>query len=153
MFPKDITSAVTIYVAYTDVLTGNQTAIKVVLNGCFWNDDSISVFQKTGQQTTNNVTVFIPLDENITGRKYVSPEEWNKLSKTELDKHWTVNPRQLPLMIKGENDFEFKWGTPQEFSQQESRFQQSNPNIRRARDINEQAFGSQDMRHIVLRAG
>lgn len=155
MFPKDVISPVTIYPLYTDPLTGNQIAVRCVLEGCFWNDDSITVFQKTGQQTTNNVTLFLPMDKNITGREYISPEDWNKLPKSDLDKYWTVNPRQLPLMVKGDNTHEFDWASPSapnRIAIQENNFLSSNPNVRRARDINEQDFGSPKMRHIVIRA-
>jgi len=155
MFPNQIVSPITIWPQWNDPLTGNQIAIRCVLSGCFWNDDSISVFQRTGVQTANSVTLFIPYAKEITGRQYISPDEWNKLAIDQLDKYWTVNPRQLPLMVKGISEHKFEWAAPTAANRiaiQESNFMLANPNVRRGRDVNENLFGSMDMWHIQIRA-
>lgn len=155
MFPNQIASPITIYPTFTDKLTGNQINIRCILQNCFWNDDSISVFQRTGVQTANSVTLFIPYAESVTGRQYISPDEWNNLAIDQLDKYWTINPKQLPLMVKGESDFEFVWAAPNaanRISVQENNLMTANPNVRRARDVNENLFGSAEMWHIQIRA-
>lgn len=154
-FPEEVISPVTIWPRYTDLLTGNQINIRVVLYGAFWNDDSIAVFQRTGQQTSNSVTLFIPYAKEVTSRAYVTPDEWNKLPIDQLDKHWTVDPKNLPLMIKGESAHEFDWAAPNAANRiavQENNFLNANSNVRRARDVNEQLFGTLDMWHIEIRA-
>lgn len=155
-FPPEVIRPVTIYPTFTDKSTGNQINIRCTLKGCFWNDDSIAVFQRTGIQTANSVTLFVPYAKESTGRQYVSPDEWNNLSFDELDKYWTVNPRQLPLMVQGDNPFDkFEWASPtaaNRITVQEDNFIRANPNVRRAKDVNEELFGSQDMWHIQIRA-
>lgn len=140
--------------SYEDMSTNNQTAVRCVLDGCFWNEDSTTVFQKTGQQTSNSVTLYIPYSKEITGRQYITPDEWNKLDVSDLDKYWTIDPHQLPLMVKGENGFEFDWSVStavNRIATQEQALMTANPEIRRAVDINKQFFGSKNLWHIVVR--
>lgn len=159
-FPQEVTGPVTIYPQYTDLLTGNQIAVRCVLQNCFWNDDSIAVWQRTGQQTSNSVSLYIPYAEEVTGRKYVSPNEWNNLPIDRLDSHWAADPLQLPIMLKGVSEHEFFWAHPtntaitpanDRLTMQINRFRTANNNVRTARDINVQAFGTRDMWHIEIR--
>lgn len=160
MFPEDITSKITIYPRFTDKVTNNQIAIRCVLEGCFWNDNSVSVFGRTGQQIPNSAEIFIPYDEKVTGRKYVTPDEWNNLPYDEAKKnYWTIDltalQGQLPIIIKGDNPHEFEWTSSTAINRltvQESDFMNSNRNARRIRDVNEQLFGTSDMQHILIRA-
>lgn len=154
-FPQEVVGPVTIWPRYTDVSTGSQINIRAVLQGCFWNDDSIAVFQRTGQQTSNSVTLFIPYANEVTGRSYITPEKWYGLPVNELNQYWTVDPKNLPLMVKGASDFEFTWAAPtasNRIAVQENAFMSANANVRRAKDINEQIFGSPDMWHVEIRA-
>jgi len=153
-FPPEVTGPVTIWPMYTDLLTGNQINIRCVLQNSFWNDDSISVFQNTGQQTRYSVTLYIPYNAEVTGRTYVTPDEWNNLAVLELDSHWTINPRQLPLMVKGVNEHEFQWADPNAANRiimQENALLNANPSVRRAVDVNNNFFGSANMWHVVVR--
>ena len=156
MFPSDITCAVTLFPAYTDKQSGEQTNIRCVLQNCFWNEDSIAIFQRSGQATDNSVTLFIPHDPAVTGREYVTPEEWYNLAPGQLDNYWTVDPRRLPIMLRGESGFEFTWAMPDaknRIAEQERLFQLEGPGTRlRVKDVDVQLFGSRDMRHIKLRA-
>jgi len=151
-FPNSITSDITIWVRYIDSLTNNNINVRCVLNKCFWNDDSISVFHKTGQQITNSVTLYIPLRKEITGKQFVTPEEWQAMPYDKLSDYWTFNIRQLPLMAKGDNSHEFTWGTAGAVTTQENQFMTNNPSVRRATDFNLQNFGSVALQHIVIRA-
>lgn len=151
-FPVATTSDITIWARYIDSLTNNNINVRCVLHKCFWNDDSISVFHKTGQQVTNSVTLYIPLRKEVTGKQFVKPEEWLITPYGDLEKYWTFNMRQLPLMVKGDNPHEFTWGTAGAVTTQENQFLSNNPSVRRATDFNLQDFGSISMRHIVLRA-
>lgn len=151
-FPADITSDVTIWLRYVDNLTNNNINVRCVLHNCFWNDDSISTFHKNGTQVVNSATVFIPLRASVTGKTYVTPERWAELSYGDLDQYWTFNMQRLPLMVKGENYTEFNWGTAGFVQTAENQLSANNPSVRRATDFNMQAFGSESMRHAVIRA-
>ena len=128
MFPESITTQITIYSYFKDFVTGLVTMKKSVLDGVFWNPNSISIFTATGQQTPTNVDVFIPDDANITGKTYMLPGEWYKLSLNEIDEFYTIDLGQANFtrLVKGEPEFEFAIGTPQQLSQQLANF--SNPN-------------------------
>lgn len=153
-FSPSIISPITIWPQYDDPLTGNQKAIRCVLQGCHWDEDSISVFQRFGAQTRFSVSLYIPYQAEITGRIYVTPQEWSNLAVNELDKYWTINPRQLPLMIKGDNPHEFVWAAPNAANRilvQENALLNANPDVRRAVDVNNQHYGSLSMWHTVVR--
>ena len=154
-FPVEVEGPITIWPRFSDLLTGNQINIRVVLQGCFWNEDSIQVFQRTGQQTSNNVTLYIPYSKETTGRAYITPDEWNKLPLDQLELYWTADSKNLPLMIKGISEFEFQWAAPtasNRIAVQENNFMNANVGVRRARDINEQLFGTPDMWHVLIRS-
>lgn len=151
MFPIDIVTPITIYPTYTDKITGNQINIRCVLEGCFWNESSISIFTRTGQQTQKNVILYIPYDETITGKKYITPEEWNNSSYEDIkDNYWTINPNLLPIMLKGISEFEFDWSN--RLRNDETTFLNNNPTAKRVSDVNVQTFGSDGMKHIVVRS-
>lgn len=158
-FPKEVSCEITLYVRYTDILTGNQINVRCVLRNCFYNSDSISVFKNTGQQAINNVTVYIPYRSEVTGRIYITPEEWNNLGNNELEKYWTADPRNLPIIVNGIQEHEFEWQSPNaptgtlppRITIQETNFLVANPTARRIVDINPQLFGDLDMQHIVIR--
>jgi len=153
-FPPEVTGPVTIFPRRTDNLTGNQTNVTAVLQGCFWDSDSISNFIRTGQQTINNATIFIPYSAEVTGRTYLTPEEWNALPNDAPDVYWTVDPKNLPILIAGINLHEFSWASPNASNRitiQENNFLNLNPTAKRIIEVNVQNFGPLDMWHIVLR--
>jgi len=126
----------------------------VYFNGCFWNDNSVAIFGKTGQQTPTSAEIYIPYDKEVTGREYITPDEWNKLDIEDLDKYWTINTKQLPLMVKGENKHEFEWASPtasNRIAVQETAFLNTNANVIRAKDVNVQDFGSLNLQHVLIR--
>ena len=151
-FPAAITSDVTLWIRYIDGQSGDNINARCVLHGCFWDDDSSSIFYKTGQQVKNSVSLYIPLRKEVTGRRFVPAEEWAKMSYNELTECWTFNMRQLPLIVKGDNPFEFVQGTAGAVATQENQFLAENPSVRRAKDFNLQDFGSVALRHAVIRA-
>lgn len=151
-FPPQITSTITIYPRWTDPVTGNVTNVRCVLKGCFWNEDSIGVFKNTGTQVQNSVTLFIPYRESVTGRKYVTPDEWNKAGKDDVEtKLWTVPTLPYPIVINEALDYEFGWDTSAKITTKENQLTTSNRNARRSKDVNPQLFGSLEMRHILVR--
>ena len=155
MFPAAITGPVTIWPRYI-YSDGSETNIRCVLQGCFWNADSIAVYQRTGEQTKNSVTLFIPYAEEVTGLKYLAPEDWNALNaeETESGMFWTIDPKQLPLMINGVSGKEFERSAPtaeNRLTVQENDFLNTNSAVRRAQDVNNNFYGSPEMWHALIR--
>jgi len=154
MFPNQITSPVTIWVPWTNKETGEQTAVRCVLNGCFWNDDSIAVTKKTGIQVVDTANIFVPHNADVTGLEYLNPKDWDNLNFEDIDKYWTVDPRQLPLIAKYEHAHAFDWAvpnSPNRLTVQESSFMLANSEIRRVTDVNRNLFGSKNMWYIQIK--
>lgn len=149
MFIEEYTGFITVYPQYTDLSTGEQISVRCVLAGCVWRGNSITQWERTGQQTTVATTVSIPWWSEYTGRKYVTPNMWQQLSVDDaLNKYWTINPRQtpaMPILVNGISEHEFTWAHPtntaitppaNRLSAQETAFMNANPDARRAADIN-----------------
>ena len=154
VFPDEVTGAVTLWLRFVDSETGTHTNIRRVLQGCFWNDDSIAVFRRTGNQVKHSATIFIPYGKETSGFQYVRPEMWHGLSSEALAESWTADPLNMPIMLGGENSFEFEPADPKapnRIAVQETRFFEGNPNVRRAADINTNFFGAPDMWHVQIR--
>lgn len=151
MFPKEITDLtpnkglITIWCQYTDVGTNQRINIRCVLKGVYSEGNSNIVFENTGQIQAGSVTYFIPNNENVTGRKFLTPEEWNNIilpsgfTPDEFPKVWTLNPRQSPLqmIVGGDYPQEFSWGTQTQLANAEQLFMNSNPLVRRIRAIDD----------------
>lgn len=163
-FRPSVGEKVTIYPRFTDLLTGNETNIRIVLNGCFWNENSIAIFNKFGTTTGFNVTLMIPLDPKTTGRTYINPTAWKQLSYADAnEKYWTLDPLQatsLPIIVRGEHLHEFQFQSPTaatgaqppRLSIQESNFLSAYPSAaRRSKDINLKQFGRKKMHHMEVR--
>lgn len=154
-FPDEVSGPVTIYIRYTDILTGNQTNIRRVLQNSFWNPDSISIFRETGNQIVNNISLYIPYHAEVTGYTYITPEEWNNLPASGMEFFWTIDPKNLPIVISGSNEHEFEWAAPNATNRitiQDNNFLNLNPTAKRLADVNTQFYGSPDMWHIECRA-
>jgi hypothetical protein len=150
-FPDQITSTITIYPRFIDPLTNNHINVRCVLKGCFWNENSVSIFQKTGQQVANSVEIYIPYRQEISGLQYISPDEWLKKDFADIGKYWTVDPQRLPLVINEDFPFTFNWNTSAQITRDEAALRASNRNIRQVTDVNAQLFGSINMQHVLLR--
>ena len=129
MFPKQITSTVTLYIPHEDSFA------RRVLHGCYYRDISEVVTGRTGEQVRYTMSVRIP----ITG--YVAPNEWAGQSNS-----WSLNPRNPPYVIKGECPWVFSSGEGSEVIE----FLKQYPDAKRADDIRVNDYGSQNMRHVVL---
>ena len=152
-FPPEIIGDVTVYPRYI-APDGKHNSVKCVLKGCSWqNDNSAPIFDKTGTQIPYNVTIFVPYRGEVTGRQYIPFEEWLELPVAALDKFWSINLEttrkvlNLPLIIKGESDKEFPWGTEANVTKEENEFIAA----KRIKQAKEQLFGSLELQHIVIR--
>lgn len=152
-FDPDVVQTITIYPRWIDPLTANHTNVRCVLRGCKWEGDSISVFRTTGTQTSNSVTAFIPVRASVTGRQYVTWDEWNKADKEDvLNNLWTIPTiAPWPLMINRELGDEFGWGTTGQMATLENNLTSSNRNVRRARDVNEYIVTPEGMDYVLVR--
>lgn len=74
-------------------------AIRCVLHGCTFNADSIEIARNTGTQRNFSAVIQIPWRKEVTGREYIEPSEWAKLSLEETKDYWTVNPAGSPLPL------------------------------------------------------
>jgi hypothetical protein len=144
MFPPEITETVTLYSFWRDD-GGNQTMKRTVLKNVFFNPNSISVFVQTGQQVPTSVDIFIPYDESVTGKRYLSPAEWYGLDYGELENYYTLDLRHVNFtrIVRGESEFEFGLGTALQLSQRMADF--SGPNgaeydAYQPRDVNVQVW-------------
>jgi hypothetical protein len=156
MYPPSITTTMTAYIFYRDILTANVICERAMLNGVFWNENTISVFNQTGQQVAGGVYISVPADKNTTGREYIEPDDWAQLAAGEIHDYWTVDMRNVQNMrlVKGECPFEFTWGTPQQLSQQMAQFDNpltGFPNAKRPRDVNPQLYGTPMLHHVQIR--
>jgi hypothetical protein len=162
MFPSSITSDLTLYIPWTDP---NHPTVRVVeraiLKGIFWNEDSDSIFRDTGVQVVGQVRVFIPYDNNITGREWIEPIEWNKIMlSAELADYYTADLRQAQntRLVRGVCDFEFqiagnKYITAAQLSQLQAQFDHPQSGIigaKRPTDVIVQNFGTTGQ-HIQIR--
>lgn len=151
-FPKEVTGKITIYVRYADPDTGLHMNYRCVLDGVFWNESNINVWQRTGVQVANSAIVYLPVLESVTGRQYVDLQTWNNATPQERKESiWTVDVGRRPLIIQGESLFEFTSGTDSAVTRQENDLISANPLFRRIQDFNPQLFGPEDMQHLEIR--
>lgn len=157
-FPQEVIGPITIYMMFSDYLTGNQKMIRCPLNGCFWDNDSAQIAKATGSIiTTINAEIYVPNNKDVTGREWISPEGWANLPIDELDKYWSAASAQQAIIMQGISEHEFRWAhkddrTKNSLSDQIFQFREVSPSTRLfVTLVNPQLFGTPDMRHILLR--
>lgn len=157
-FRKKVTGDITIYPYFKNLVNSTERPQRRVLHGCFWNDNSITNFNKFGITTALNLQLFIPLQTKTTGFEYISPEQWYKLPLEDLPRYWTIDPFQVTygcLIVKGENSFDFNWTTTtaaDRWNITQNNFQTANKAIARVvKDINLNTYGKPKMHHMEIR--
>ena len=145
------------YVQHIDKVTQTETAVRCVLNGCFWDNDKANIMKQTGVETKFNAEIFIKNDKSITGREYVSPEEWAKLSIAETADKWTVTSSPLTVVVNDEMPHEFTPTavgnkTVDRLAMQIEIYRKENPLTRlTVLAVDPQLFGASRMQHINVR--
>lgn len=157
VFSELITNSITLYVQHVDKATSTETAVRIVLKNCFYDNDKAEIMKQTGAQTSFNAEIYIPYSERDTGRKYITPELWNKLSKTEVGKYWTISIAPITIIVNGEFKFEFTptavgTKTNERLAVQIANFRELNPSANlTALAVDPQLFGSENMKYFTVR--
>lgn len=156
--PSSISFPITLYVRYTDPITGLIKPIRCVLENCFYHDKAEEIRETSGVVITRAATVHIPHPKENTGRQYLDPEAWAKLSADEAEsgKYWSYDPTlagNLPWFVPDIIYHEFPWGTVSQIVTLENRFL-TDVDKRGMRSIGMDNFvyGSYSMQHHLLRA-
>lgn len=148
LFPKEATTAITIFPRYTSLLTGNAKNITIHLHNCIHQADAAQITERTGLVIRSAVKILIPYLSMYTGRKYIPPAKWNMLSESELSRYWTLDPTQttaLPIIIRSESTHEFTWATPAQLNLQETAFLNANPDARRMTTLDANVPSDEDV--------
>jgi len=155
MFPTNIVTRCTFYIFHKDLQTDNVTCEKAILEGVYWNEDSATIFSKTGRQAKDEALIYVPADEKTTGRKWIYRDNWAKLPADKIKNHWTVDIRQAEFtrLVRGACPFDFTSGTQQHLSQQMTAFDREFPDAKRPRDVNPQLLGTPIFHHVQIQAG
>lgn len=153
-FPNVVSGPITIWPRYVHPSTGLQINVRCVLQGCFWDADSDTIFQRTGTQVQETAKIYVPYSKEVTGRQYITPEEWAQIAPDEIDRYWTVNMRlsHATIIAKGDNPKEFSWGAQSQVTSEQNAFVSANPSVRTIRYFNPQTFGSKSRWHFLIRA-
>lgn len=155
--PAEISRPITLYVRYTDILTGNVKPIRCVLQNCFPHDTAEEIRRSSGVAIARSSVIHIPHPKENTGREYLDPETWANLSAEEAESglYWSYDQSLasiLPVYVPMEIDFEFQWSTAGGVTTQENNFVRDNRNAFRSIGMDHFMFGSYDMQHHLLRS-
>lgn len=124
MYPPAATIHVTFYILHQDKETGLFSCERAVLKNVGWQEVSVTVAQNTGQNAVDRVNIQVPMYREQTGRDYIAPSEWYKLSTDEIHDYWTVDtglamnidgqggisPIDMTRFLRGVVDYEFTPG-------------------------------------------
>jgi hypothetical protein len=109
--------SITLYNKYTDKTTlktlYKKTVIKkdTPITGANWQGYNIQATISSAESSkgivgmTSAINIFIPHNNNFSGKSYIDPKAWLLLADADRDKYFTF--QELDYIVKGECNFEF----------------------------------------------
>jgi hypothetical protein len=160
ILPIEQQVSITVYPRYFDKENNIYYAFRRVLKMCSWTDNTISTSIKTGNILKEPFTARVFRDGDDL--KYIPPHIWASMNINNLEKYWTVDLTQNPIIIPFENDYEFTPDTEAKLTTEILKFERENQGAVRikniqdnegSRDINGEIIAAKLGSHILLSAG
>ena len=141
---------VTLYVPFRQGT--NHTFIRVEVDGCHWEENSIQVFRQTGSTVTANSEIILPRTD-----KQLLPADWVRLPIEELENYYALSLAGFfdaiwtaPRVFRGVLDTRFGMNTSTATTTAMNNLAREHGLIT-LRDVNYQWYGHRRLHHIVVR--
>jgi len=148
---------VTLYVPFRQGLTTNHTFVRVLVEGCHWEENSIQVYRQTGSNVVANFEIILPRRDSDP--KQILPSEWAALPHDFeiLEKHYALALTAVvdaiwtqPRVFRGTLETRFGWATSAATTTAMNNLAREHGLVT-LRDINYNWYGNRRLHHIVVR--
>ncbi|MDD7793692.1 DUF6751 family protein [Clostridium sp. 'White wine YQ'] len=99
-----INADITLYNSYVDDMERTKYK-KTIIKGVNWQGAVTKMITNNTLQSADSINVFIPFLADFSGKTYLEPKEWFKLSESAKDNYFTF--KATDRIVKGQCDFEF----------------------------------------------
>jgi hypothetical protein len=95
---------ITLYNSYVDDLERTKYK-KTIIKGVNWQGTVTKTIVNNVLQSADSINVYIPFLADFSGKTYLEPKAWLKLSEADKDLYFTF--KATDRIVKGQCDFEF----------------------------------------------
>lgn len=160
--------AVTCYTYKLNKDNGMEIMVRTVLPACHWEENSVSIANRTGVQLANNVSLVVMREMEGEYPVQLRQAQWEALPPVDisyLEQFYTfllagTGVAQNTLIYRGIIDHRFIWAHPtntaitpanERLAAQYNTFRTTNPSARALKDVNFNWYSRRRLHHVEVR--